>query len=126
MEVVNLSTGKQKYFGQIIEVLEIPTKPALCYKIEFLKKSPNFSMHLLLRQTGNLDQFESVTLVVATENTWQGLINGWPYFNSPLKVNATFRPGYSNQYMITMEENVWQYLKVPFLYLHILTEAPFI
>ena len=70
-------------------------------------------MHLLLRQTGNLDQFESVTLVVATENTWQGLINGWPYFNSPLQVNATFRPGYNSQYMIKIQENVWQYLKVP-------------
>ena len=113
MELAKLTTGKQKHFGQIIEVLAIPTKLALCYKIEFLKRSSNFSMYLLLRQTSNVDQFESVNLVVATENTWQGLINGWPYFNSPLKVNATFRPGYSNQYMITMEENVWQYLKVP-------------
>ena len=58
--------------------------------------------------TQEIDKLSRVYLMLASHNTWQGIVSGrWPYSNSPTIVTGNFKENITQIIDIIMEENIW-------------------
>ena len=110
-----LEIGTHKYFGKEIEVASIQSATnGLCYKLKFSDPLPYYSIPLQLiissSLTQGVDKLEKVHILVASNNTWQGIVgNRWPYSkNAPLSVDGTFSTEFMSIFKVDLEENVWK------------------
>ena len=84
-DVMPLEIGTHKYFGKEIEIASIQSATnGLCYKLKFSDPLPYYPTPLQLiissSLTQGVDKLEKVHILVASNNTWQGIVgNRWPY-----------------------------------------------
>ena len=111
-----LRVGTHDYFGNTIDVLQIPTiASGLCYKLELSKGtipiSPNgFFTLFMTNSVEGTDKLEGFRLMIASSNTWQGLVYGrWPYKKVPPIVTGNLASKLMSSVEIELEENVWNY-----------------
>ena len=79
-DYAELRVGTHDYFGKTIDVLPIPTiGSGLCYKLELSKEtipinSDLFFTLLMTTYVQGVDQLKGFKLMIASSNTWQGLV----------------------------------------------------
>ena len=91
----------------------------LCYKIKYgfpfinlfePKSYVKFEINFKIPDV-ELNNLTKINLLIAAENTWQGIIDeNWPYDSVPLKISENFRGGIANVKSVKLVENVWIYL----------------
>ena len=93
--VVPLQVGTHKYvdyFNKNVTIETIPIRTmirGLCYKLK-LSNPSNYFMLFAGSSIQSLDKLEKMNLMIATENTWQGLVGDrWPY-SKGLKISKGF------------------------------------
>ena len=93
--VVPLQVGAHNYVDYfnnngIIETIPIRTKTrGLCYKLK-LSNPSNYFQLFIGSSIQSLDKLEKMYLMIAAENTWQGIVGGrWPY-SKGLKISKGF------------------------------------
>ena len=114
-----LRVGTHDYFGNTIDVLQIPTiRGGLCYKLELSKETiptkGNISdLPFTLMMTNSIegtDKLKGYRLMIASSNTWQGLVYGkWPYKKVPPIVTGNLVSKLMSNVDIELEESVWNY-----------------
>ena len=114
-----LRVGTHDYFGNTIDVLQIPTiASGLCYKLELSKGTIPISDPLnngfftlfMTNSVEGTDKLEGFRLMIASSNTWQGLVYGrWPYKKVPPIVTGNLASKLMSSVEIELEENVWNY-----------------
>ena len=58
---------------------------------------------------GNIDRVKKVHLLIASENTWQGIVtNTWPYDLSPPIITRDFLQSSATMAIIDLSENVFK------------------
>ena len=122
-----LQIGKNTYFGNEIDVVSVRTTGGLCYKLSLPKSlgqpslvpsgmdALTYGMGLGFLMTSSIkqgiDKLSSFKLMIAAENTWQGLIyRRWPYINVPPIISADLIPGLIHYNLIDLAENDWNYI----------------
>ena len=112
----SLRVGTHDYFGNTIDVLQIPTiVSGLCYKLELSKGtipiSPSGFFTLSMTNfVEGMDKLEGFRLMIASSNTWQGLVYGrWPYKKVPQIVTGNLASKLLSSVEIELEESVWNY-----------------
>ena len=96
-----------------IEITPIKTIiNGLCYKIQLSNSLPNppdfFKLTLYSPENGR-DKIEKIRMLIASNNTWQGIINSnWPYSRAPPLIQKEFTPNIHKVVRINLEENVWK------------------
>ena len=68
-------------------------------------------LHLIISSsTKGMDKLEKVRMLVASNNTWQGIVGDrWPYSkNAPLSIDGIFSTEIMSIFMVDLEENVWK------------------
>ena len=110
-----LEIGTHKYFGKEIEVASIQSATnGLCYKLKFSDPLPYYTIPLQLiissSLTQGVDKLEKVHILVASNNTWQGIVgNRWPYSKkAPLSIKGTFSSEVISSFIVDLEENIWK------------------
>ena len=93
-----------------MEVTPVKTQyHGLCYKLQLLKPLPDppYSLGLGIRTFGkDRDRLKKVNVLIASNNTWQGIItNNWPYKAPPL-IGGKFVPDKYNMVDIRLKENL--------------------
>ena len=92
----------------------------LCYKLNVSKSFIPTGDHGLLDSgfglmlksyNKGIDKLAKFKLIIAAENTWQGIIyDKWFYSGkAPPIINADLIPGLSKNYFIDLEANIWNY-----------------
>ena len=76
------------FFNNTIDVAPVLTPyHGICYKLEFSNPFPSPPHDLTLHiydSNYNIDRLKKMNLLVASENTWQGIyISSWPYDKGP-------------------------------------------
>ena len=96
------------------------TQAGLCYKLNLSKSlipiglevpmnGLSFLMTTSIKQ--GIDKLTAFKLIIAAENTWQGIIYGrWPYINIPPIISAELIPGITHFSLIDLAENKWNYI----------------
>ena len=111
-----LKLGTNKYFGKQIDAAQVMTfGKGLCYKLEFLEKSIPTNrdlsfMFIMKSSLQGVDKLKSFNLMIASNNTWQGLVySTWPYDKIPPVVAKDLVFGKTGQTQIYLKENLWNY-----------------
>ena len=115
MKNLTLKIGQNDFMGLEIVVTPIPTKLAMCCKLEFSEEfGPSHMLQVMQNSSNEIDKLQRISILLATENTWQGTITGknWPYINKPVEIKADFQQNVSKQYRIQIQENLWKYREV--------------
>ena len=113
-ELLPFEIGTHKYFGKEIDVAPIKSaNSGLCYKLKFADPLPFYpaSLNLIISSsTQGLDKLEKVHILVASNNTWQGIVgNRWPYSKkAPLSIKGTFSTEVISSFIVDLEENIWK------------------
>ena len=115
-EYMPLRLGANEYSGYQIDAAQVVTiGKGLCYKLEFLEKSipTNFDLSFNLVMESSLqgvDKLKSFHLMIASNNTWQGLVYAsWPNDKIPPVVTKDLVLGNSVRVQIFLKENLWNY-----------------
>ena len=107
---MHLKTGTHNYSGNIINLTPIRTQLATCYKLESLSIFESITIGII--KISSADYLEKVHLLIAAENTWQGIVYGnWAKTKPPLKVVGKFSSSSSNAYFIQLQDHVWTHLQ---------------
>ena len=112
---MRLKIGQNDFEGLKIEVVPIPTKFAMCCKLKFSQEfNSSYMLQVMQNSKDKIDKLQRISVLLATENTWQGTIigNNWPYINKPVEIKADFQQNISTQYRIQIQENLWKYREV--------------
>ena len=113
---IPLRIGRHEYSGKEINVEEIRTLQfGLCFKLELITKNTIPSdvggkpfMISIQSWTQEIDKLSRVYLMLASDNTWQGIVSGrWPYSNSPTIVTGKLKENVTQVIDIRMEEHIW-------------------
>ena len=113
---ISLRLGVHDYFGYKIDVLQIPTiRGGLCYKLELpngmipVDSDQIFGL-MMTNSVQGMDKLKGFKLMIASSNTWQGLVYGkWPYNKAPSIVTGDLASASLVNVNIDLEENVWNY-----------------
>ena len=110
-----LKLGTNNFFGKQIDAAQVITfGKGLCYKLEFLEKSiptnRDLSFTFIMKSSlQGVDKLKSFNLMIASNNTWQGLVySTWPYDIPPV-VAKDLVFGKTGQTQIYLKENLWNY-----------------
>ena len=108
----SIVTGNQTYFGINVEVEMVKTfLNGLCYKLQFFEYFENRN-NLMMIISSSVENLKSVQILVAANNTWQGIIgNTWPYNEEPLFVFGQFSNKYLGTFFVDLKEDVWMQQK---------------
>ena len=118
-ETIVLKTGSNEYFGEEIYVEEIRTlHSGLCYKLELpsnniipVARGAETAFVVQIRSKKNgLEKLLKVKLLLAANNTWQGISFGnWPYSKIPPVVLGNLNENMIEMIGVKLEENDWKY-----------------
>ena len=116
-EYLPLRLGANEYSGYQIDAAQIVTiGKGLCYKLEFLEKSiptnvdESFTFTMQASSLQGVDKLKSFHLMIASNNTWQGLVYAsWPNDKIPPVVTKDVVLGDSVRVQIFLKENLWNY-----------------
>ena len=93
--VVPLQVGTHNYVDYFHNNVKIETIPirtiirGLCYKLK-LSKPSNYFTFFIGSSIQSLDKLDKMNLMIAAENTWQGIVGDrWPY-SKGLKISKGF------------------------------------
>ena len=108
-----LSIGFNKFVDNTIKLTPVRTiYHGLCYKIQFSNSFPDFPEALtliVLENTSGRDELKKINMLIASNNTWQGIIiNNWPYNKAPPLIEQKFIPNVMKMAYVHLEENVWK------------------
>ena len=102
-------------------MVKVRTMAGLCYKLNISKSLipiemdvPTNGLGLLIKSSikEGIDKFTAFRLMIASENTWQGIVYGrWPYINVPPIITAELVPGLTHFSLIDLAENNWNYIR---------------
>ena len=70
------------YYGNkgTIEIIPIRTTQGLCYKLTPKDSEPGYMNIFIGSSIQSIDKLENINLMIATSNTWQGIVGfKWPY-----------------------------------------------
>ena len=111
-----LKLGANEYFGNQIDAVQVITiAKGLCYKLEFLEKSiptdrDSSFIFIMKSSLQGVDKLKSFNLMIASNNTWQGLVySTWPYEKTPPVVTKDLVFGKTGQAQISLKEHRWNY-----------------
>ena len=79
------------YFGNngTIEIIPVRTTQGLCYKLT-PSEPPGYMNIFIGSSSQSKDKLEKINLMIAANNTWQGIVgNKWPY-SKGLKISKRF------------------------------------
>ena len=108
-----MKVGTHNYFGNEINVNPITTiSKGLCYKLELSKGAipikGNFKMEMSSLVQG-IDKLQGFSLMIASRNTWQGVVYGEKYKKAISIVTGNLLPGLIAFVKIELEERIWNY-----------------
>ena len=114
-EYMPLRLGANEYSGSQIDAAQVVTiGKGLCYKLEFLEKSVPTNVDesftfIMASSLQGVDKLKSFHLMIASNNTWQGLVYAsWPNDKIPPVVTKDVVLGNSVK-QIFLTENLWNY-----------------
>ena len=107
--------GTHNYFGNEMNVVPIPTiARGLCYKLELSKGTiPTDSERPFMTMSNSVqgvDKLKGFTLMVASSNTWQGLVYSRVKYHKAISiVNGDLKSKLIAVVRIKLEESIWNY-----------------
>ena len=108
-----MKVGTHNYFGNEINVLPITTiAKGLCYKLEFSKGTVPIKGNLKMEMSSlaqGIDKLQGFSLMIASINTWQGLVYGEKYKKAIPIVTADLASKLIALVDIKLEESIWNY-----------------
>ena len=109
-----MKVGTHNYFGKEINVLPITTiTKGLCYKLELSKGAIGMGRENLKIEMSSLvqgiDKLQGFSLMIASRNTWQGLVYGEKYKKAIPIVTADLASKLIALADIKLEESIWDY-----------------
>ena len=90
------------YFGTngTIEIIPIRTTQGLCYKLLHVTSEPGYMNIFIGSSIQSIDKLEKINLMIATHNTWQGIVGfKWPYTKG-LKISKRFIHNTQNNHVL--------------------------
>ena len=109
-----VKVGTNNYFGKEINVLPITTiTKGLCYKLELSKGAIGMGRENLKIEMSSLvrgiDKLQGFSLMIASRNTWQGVVYGEKYKKAISIVTGNLFSGLIAFVKIELEESIWNY-----------------
>ena len=108
-----MKVGTHNYFGNEINVLPITTiAKGLCYKLELSKGAIPIKGNLKMEMSSlaqGIDKLQGFSLMIASRNTWQGLVYGEKYKKAIPIVTADLASKLVALVDIKLEESIWNY-----------------
>ena len=109
-----VAVGEHDYFGKKMNVLPIPTiGRGLCYKLELSNGTiPTDSQKPLMALKSTvqgMDKLKGFSLMIASRNTWQGVVYGEKYKKAISIVTGNLLSGLIAFVKIELEESIWNY-----------------
>ena len=109
-----VTVGNHDYFGKKMNVLPIPTiGRGLCYKLELSNGTiPTDSQKPLMALKSTvqgMDKLKGFSLMIASSNTWQGIVYGEKYKKAISYVTGELLTGSIAVVKIELEESIWNY-----------------
>ena len=108
-----MKVGTHDYFGNKINVLPITTiAKGLCYKLELSQGAIPIKGKLKMEMSSlvqGIDKLQGFSLMIASRNTWQGLVYGEKYKKAIPIVPADLASKLIALVDIKLEESIWDY-----------------
>ena len=109
-----MKVGTHNYFGKEINVLQITTiTKGLCYKLELSKGAIPIEGFPLKMDMSSLvqgiDKLQGFSLMIASRNTWQGLVYDEKYKKAIPIVTGELVSKLIAYVAIKLEESIWDY-----------------
>ena len=79
---------------------------------DYFEHTEHLGLMISSSLSNGMDKLKRVQILVAAENTWQGIIgNTWPYSEEPLLITGQFSTKFTESIVVDLNENLWKRLE---------------